>query len=49
MSVVVLLVLYAIAINSLMKGILVLWSVSLVAHRGVVLLYPCWQPKVCKQ
>ena len=36
MSVVVLLVLYAIAINSLMKGILVLWSVSLVAHRGVV-------------
>ena len=36
MSVVVLLVLYAIAINSLMKGVLVLWSVSLVSHRVVV-------------
>ena len=36
MSVVVLLVLYAIAINSLMKGVLVLWSVSLVSQRVVV-------------
>ena len=38
MSVVVFLVLYAIAINSLMKGILVPWSVSLVTHRGVVVV-----------